>query len=186
MDQRGLLSVKITKTPMSERHPRGTAYRRTRGLISTVGNFRGLILLVFASFLVPVSAYPDTTLNFPRAFSSVELVTTGFAVVNPTTEAAEVRLTLYSADGQELSVWTETVPGGGQFAKLGSELFSTDADSGWVQVSSAATGLQGFWLGGDFENFTDGAGSAPSAQNLTIPFVTVSLQSAWRIPGRWL
>src|SRR5207249_3630764 len=87
----------------------------------------------------------------------------GFAVVNPTPRAAGVSFMFYSPSGVTVASSTQTVPAGGQLARLGSELFSNISDGGWVQVTSAVTGLQGFWLAGDFVSYGDGAEAAVAA-----------------------
>lgn len=129
----------------------------------------GLLILLLA---VPVMGYGQSTLNFPRAFTVSDLGATGFAVVNKGGTSASVTFTLYSASGAVVATSTQTVPAGGQFARVGTELFASASQAGWVQLTSAASGLQGFWLGGDFATFTDGAEAAGSATDVIFPLVT--------------
>src|SRR5262245_31504308 len=117
-----------------------------------------LVLPVIAGLLPTAEA--QSTLNFPRQFAAAELQSTGFAVANPSSAAATVTLTLYSDSGSAVSVSTQTVPAGGQLARLGSELFTGATSAGWVQAVSSAPGLTGFWLSGDFATYTDGAEAA--------------------------
>jgi hypothetical protein len=44
--------------------------------------------------------------------------------------------------------------------------------AGRVEITSTVTGLQGFWIGGDFATYTDGAGTATEANNLVFPLVS--------------
>lgn len=125
--------------------------------------------MLCGAFALDVTA--QSTLNFPRAFTPSDLGSTGFAVVNPGSSSASATFTLRGTDGSTLATDTQTVAAGGQLAKLGSELFPGAAGSGWIQLTSDSTGLQGFWLGGDFTTFTDGAEAAPSAIDLVFPLV---------------
>ena len=111
------------------------------------------------------------TLNIPLAFTPSDLGSTGFAVVNPGNSSVSATFTLRGTDGSTLAKKTQTIPAGGQLANLGSELFLDVTGSGWIQLTSDTTGLQGFWLGGDFTTFTDGAEAAPSAVDLIFPLV---------------
>lgn len=96
----------------------------------------------------------------------------GFAIVNPGATDAAVTFNLYRADGGLESTTNQTIPARGQLAKLGNEFFPSAANTGWVQAASATSGLQGFWLAGDFLNFTDGAEAATSSPDLFLPIVT--------------
>jgi len=61
---------------------------------------------------------------------------------------------------------------GGRLARLGSEFFPNGSIPGWVQATSSVAGLQGFWLGGDFVNYGDGAEAASAAPDQILPLVT--------------
>jgi hypothetical protein len=97
--------------------------------------------------------------------------TTGFAIVNPGATNASVTFTLYGSDGTSQSTSTQTIPARGQLSKLGSDFFPGSQVSGWVQATSPVSGLQGFWLAGDFATFTDGAEAAPSSSELVVPLM---------------
>lgn len=134
-----------------------------------------------ARLLTPIlffcaGASAQSTLHFPKAVSPADLSTTGFAIVNPGPAPASTTFTLRSANGQTIGSHQFAIPAGGQYAKLGSELFGASAQAGWVQVTSPSTGLRGFFLTGDFQNFTDGADPANSASNLVLPIVTPEMQ----------
>jgi hypothetical protein len=72
----------------------------------------------------------------------------------------------------------QTISARGQLSKLGSELFPTANVPGWIQGTSTTTGLQGFWLGGDFSsvNFLDGAEAAPVGQEFIFPLATAATE----------
>jgi len=125
---------------------------------------------------LPFVAYGQSSLNFPRAFTPADLGSTGFAIVNPGISDAPVTFTLYSATGSVVSTSAQTIPAAGQFARVGTELFAGASQAGWVQVTSAAAGLQGFWVGGDFATFTDGADSATTSSDLIFPLVTTNTE----------
>ena len=136
-----------------------------------------ITLLFFLLLALPLSGFSQSTLNYPRLLSAADFGQTGFAVVNPAPTDATVTFTLYSTGGTSLGTSVQQISAGGQLSKLGSELFSSGA-SGWVQATSSTTGLQGFWLGGDFSNlsFLDGAESAPVAQELIFPLATATTE----------
>ena len=67
---------------------------------------------------------------------------------------------------------SRTIPARGQIARSAGELFGGTVNPGWVQATSSTTGLQGFWLGGDYSTFMDGAEAAPSSPNLVLPLVS--------------
>jgi hypothetical protein len=124
----------------------------------------------------PIVAYSQSTLNFPRAFTTTDLATTGFAAVNPGTGSAPVTFTLYSANGAVVATSSKTIPPSGQLALLGTELFPGATQPGWVQLTSTMSGLQGFWVGGDFATYTDGADSTPTTSDLVFPLVTTNTE----------
>lgn len=128
----------------------------------------GLLLFLL---VLPAMAWSQSTLNFPRQFAVTELSGTGFAVVNPGATSASVTFTMYSATGATVATSTQTIAAKGQLSKLGTDLFPAAAAGGWVQASSNATGLQGFWLGGDFATYTDGGDAAVSAADMVFPLV---------------
>ena len=134
------------------------------------------LLLAGAFILWPVFAMGQSTLHFPRLFTQQDRQSTGFAIVNSGTTDAAVTFTLYGSDGATVATANRIIPRGGQFAQLGSELFAATA-SGWVEMTSATSGLQGFWIGGDFVNLTraDGATAATLSADQVFPYVPTVL-----------
>jgi hypothetical protein len=131
------------------------------------------VAAAFTSLLIlPLLMHAQSVLDFPRAIQPAELSTTGFALVNPGSTAAEVIFTLYKTDGSVEKVSTQPIPARGQLAKNGAELFPGADAAGWVQATSSTSGLQGFWVGGDFTSFTDGAAAASSSDELVLPLVS--------------
>jgi hypothetical protein len=133
------------------------------------------LLPAVAFIFWPVFAIAQSTLDFPRLFTQQDRQSTGFAIVNPGPTAAAVTFTLYAANGSIIATADRIISQRGQFAQLGSELFPTATASGWVEVTSGASGLQGFWIGGDFVNLTrgDGAAAAPLSAEQVFPWVPV-------------
>jgi len=129
------------------------------------------LLLILSMLTLPVTLLGQSTLNFPRAYSSADLTATGFAVVNPGPTDATVTFRLLSANGAAVSSSSQVVRARGQLARLGSEYFQNATATGWVQATSATTGLQGFWIGGDFSSYTDGADGAVAAADQVLPLV---------------
>ncbi|MBI4475104.1 MAG: hypothetical protein HY646_20725 [Acidobacteria bacterium] len=133
-----------------------------------------VVLFLLAMPALAYSQVAGSMLNFPRAFTPSDLALTGFAIVNPTGTDASITFTLYSTSGSVLGTSTQTVTARGQFSRLGTgagQLFPNVSQAGWVQATSSTVGLQGFWLGGDFETFTDGAEAATEAQTIVFPLV---------------
>src|SRR5438552_1171832 len=95
---------------------------------------------------IPLMGFSQSTLNFPKLFSAAELPVTGFAIVNPNTTTATVTYTLYAANGSTVSSSSKPISAGGQLALSGDQLFAAVAGGGWVQATSSASGLVGFWL----------------------------------------
>jgi hypothetical protein len=131
-----------------------------------------------ALMLWPVLGTAQSTLNFPRLFTVQDRQSTGFAIVNPGPTDAVANFTLNGSNGAELAAVDRVIPRGGQYAQLASELFPNVTTSGWVQISSATTGLQGFWIGGDFVNLTrgDGAVSSPLSTDQVFTFLPASTE----------
>lgn len=136
-----------------------------------------IALFVFLLLALPLSGFSQSTLNFPRVYTAQDLGSTGFAFVNPGPTAASMTFTLYSLTGATVSTSTpQTIPAGGQIAKLGTELFSNVGSGGWIKGTSTTTGITGFWLGGDFGTYTDGAEAAPPGQEFVFPLATATTE----------
>ena len=91
---------------------------------------------------MPGACWAQSVLHFPIVVDSTPV---GIAIVNPGVEAAQVSVSAYSSNGQQVAAGVQTIPGGGQIAKLGSELFGPGANakggvSGWIQVTSSKIG----------------------------------------------
>src|SRR5262245_11735854 len=115
-----------------------------------------IALLAYVLGGFPTWGWSQSVLRFPRVFPLTELTSTGFTVVNPNTSNTTASFALISRNGMELTRADFLVPAKGQFSKLGSELFPNAPEAGWVEATSSANGLRGFWLGGDFATFADG------------------------------
>jgi hypothetical protein len=131
---------------------------------------RTTVLAVVAIISLPLVSHAQSTLNFPRVIPPAEFATTGFAVANPGPAAAAVTFTLYAADGS-FQQSPLTIPARGQRARLASELFPSAQKPGWVQATATVSGLQGFWFGGNFVTYADGAEAAASSSALVLPLV---------------
>lgn len=131
------------------------------------------ISLFFVLLLaLPLTGFSQSSLNFPRLYTVADLGSTGFAAVNPSSTAATLTFTLYSATGASLATSPQSIPARAQISLLGNQLFPSASAPGWVQAVSTTTGLQGFWLGGDFANIMDGAEAAPVGTEFIFPLAT--------------
>ena len=120
------------------------------------------ISLVLSFFLSVVTGFADTRLIFPRIVFQNGLFS-GIAISNPTASAASIKLTAYNLDGTPLSttgtlnpVVPKDLPSGGQYLALASQVFDPNnllagstAKYYWVEVTSATSGLAGFYIEGD-------------------------------------
>jgi len=141
------------------------------------------IIMILSILALPATLLGQSTLNFPRLYTPADLTTTGFAIVNPGPTDASVTFRLLSASGTTVSVSSQPVRGRGQIARLGSEYFQNAATAGWVQATSTTSGLQGFWIGGDFSTYTDGADGAVSATDQILPLVARQTEINIANPG---
>jgi hypothetical protein len=94
-----------------------------------------------------------------------------------------VTFRLLSASGATVSVWSQLVRARGQIARLGPEYFQNATAGGWVQATSATPGLQGFWIGGDFSTYADGADGAIPATDQILPLVAGQTEINIANPG---
>lgn len=133
---------------------------------------RRFFLLLTAALGIAHVAHAQSSLNFSRNLTLSELGTTGFAALNPTAAAASATFTLFSPSGFVVATSMQTIPAGGQLARLASELFPQATAGGWVQMTSDTSGLSGFWLAGDFRAVGDGAESSVPSADLVFPLIT--------------
>ncbi|HYR42849.1 MAG TPA: hypothetical protein VER98_07500, partial [Terriglobia bacterium] len=132
------------------------------------------VLLVLAGFGFPSNLFAQGVLNIPRAVSIPDLFT-GIAIGNPASTEVTATFTAYQADGTPLATAgnpvTLTIPAAGQIARNFGDLFGTKAPfNGWVQVTSAAGGLTGFFLNSNFAlTDFDGSGVADPSAEFTLP-----------------
>lgn len=92
-----------------------------------------------------IAAQPFDVIHFPRSRDI------SFAIVNPDTANALLNLELYDDSGALIAADTETVPGGGQFARFFPSLFgdSAKADGRWVRGFVSGRNVYGIWLAGN-------------------------------------
>ncbi len=104
-----------------------------------------VVLAVIAFLLSSPLAAAD--LVFPRLDIQAGRLT-GFALVNPAPEDAEVTLTAFDLNGGQLAQTQLTLPAGTQVARLDSELFPLlpEGTRGWVRADSDIDQLTGFFL----------------------------------------
>jgi len=103
--------------------------------------------MLLSMLCLPALAHAHTEIFFPKMFSPAELPTSGFVLLNPDPYTATVYIYFLSPTGSTLASTIQTIPSGGQFARLGSDLFPGVTSSGWVYVLNDTEGMQAFWLG---------------------------------------
>jgi hypothetical protein len=116
----------------------------------------GLLMMLLA---FPAAALGHAEIFFPKSLSPAELPTTGFVLLNVDPTVATVNFYLLSSNGTVVaSPQSIQIPAGGQFARLGSELFPNSTSGGWVYVITDTEGMQAFWLNYNGNlTFLDGA-----------------------------
>src|SRR5262245_33808852 len=130
------------------------------------------VAAALAILTLPILSFGQSTLSFPRVLQPQDFNTTGFAIVNSASAPASVLFTVYDAKGQSQYTTSQTVPAGGQYSRLASEIFPGAAVSGWVEVTSATPGLHGFFFAGDLTTYADGAEAAASSAELVLPLIS--------------
>src|SRR5262245_7799276 len=106
----------------------------------------------------------DSVLYFPRMVSGPDAYT-GFAITNPTDQAAELTLTAYDENGRRIqgpevrNPAVVTLAAHRQVSYLDWEVFHfSEPVAGWIYVVSPTTGLVGSFLFGDTQGASlDGA-----------------------------
>jgi len=126
-------------------------------------------------FILAQTAYAQTVLNFAKATLN-ERLSPGFAVVNPTSNYVDVQFTYYGLDGNPVSTGLvnpvrHRVAPKGQISIKATELFQGSRADGWVQVTSPASGLTGFYLSGDFATTLEGADPASAWFVQVVPVI---------------
>jgi hypothetical protein len=136
-------------------------------------------MLLFSLLLLalPLCGFGQSTLNFPRLLEVSDATATGLAIVNPSASAASVTFTYYNESGVAVATSPQTVPARNSYVKFAvPEVFASVTSRGWIQATSTTTGLQGFWLGGDFDSRMDGAETSPVAQEFIFPLATADTE----------
>lgn len=119
------------------------------------------------------TVFAQSVLNFTPKGSA------GIGVTNTTPTAVDVKFIFYNRDGTIATAGLTNnasyrIPAGGQLAMMTSAIFRAKSGvlpDGWLQATSAATGLQGFYFSGDFWHTFDGAEAPSPFQVQTIPFI---------------
>jgi len=133
---------------------------------------------VFGVLLLCASpALSQSVLDFPRVISNSNIFT-GMVVSNPTPANASVTFTAFQGDGTSVTGTgitnpiTIAVPAGGQVALQFGDIFGGTSDfNGWVQATSATTGLTGYFLNGNpAETDLDGAATIQPSASFVLPF----------------
>ena len=135
-----------------------------------------LLVVLLVAVALPSALSAQTVLNFSRVISSDQIFT-GLAVGNPTPQPVTVTFTAYNADGTMVAAvgvenpTSRLIAAGGQLARQYSELFGAADFNGWVQATSASTGLTGFFLNANpAVTDLDGAVALDAAVRFVLPF----------------
>src|SRR5262245_53564438 len=143
-----------------------------------VTKFNTLLRVVYtvgAYLMLSQVASAQSVLNFAKA-SVNERLTASFAVTNPTSNYVDVQFTYYGLDGNPVGsgllnpVRYRLAPRG-HISMRANDLFAGSSADGWVQVTSPASGLTGFYMSGDFATSLEGLDSAPAFANQIVPVI---------------
>ena len=124
-------------------------------------------------FILSQSAVAQSVLNFARTTVNDQF-NAGVAVTNPTSQYADVVFTFYGLDGNPISSGlinpvSYRISPKGQISMLASDIFGGSKVDGWVQATSAASGLIGFYLSGDFTSEVEDMEAAAALTTQVIP-----------------
>lgn len=155
----------------------GFSWLRTTGRIRVI-KFNTLLRVVYtvaAYLMLSQAASAQTVLNFAKATLN-ERLTASFAVTNPTSNYVDVQFTYYGLDGNPvgsglLNPVRHRLAPRGHISMRASDLFVGSRADGWVQVTSAASGLTGFYMSGDFTTSLEGSDSASPLANQIVPVI---------------
>src|SRR5262245_43894671 len=149
-------------------------FRVAEGIGVTKINTLLRVVCTLALYLIlSKGAFAQSTLNFAKATVG-DRFTAGFAVINPTSNYADVQFTYYGLDGNPCSsglvnpVRYRVAPKG-QISMRANDLFPGSRGDGWVQVTSATSGLVGYYMSGDFVSTLQGSESASPLSAQIVP-----------------
>jgi hypothetical protein len=136
---------------------------------------------MLSSFASAQSVAPQgSVLNFVKTTVNRQS-NAGFAVINPTSNYADVQFTFYGLDGNPIAPSPQNpnflnpvryrVAPKGQVSMFATDLFAASAVDGWVQVTSRTPDLTGSYLLGDFSSTLEGAKPADAVTTQVIPLI---------------
>lgn len=140
----------------------------------------GLLILLLS---LTRETFGQTVLNFPRIIATPQAFTS-LGVSNPTPREVSVTFTAFQSDGTALSKQgiqnprTINIPASGHYGKLFTEIFPvTDSFNGWIQATSSASGLTGFFLNSNSASTDiDGAGVNDPVAEFIFPIAAEDAQ----------
>jgi hypothetical protein len=154
----------------------------TEGIgVTKINTLLRVVYTLALCLILSKGAFAQSTLNFAKATLN-ERFTAGFAVINPTSSYADVQFTYYGLDGNPVSsglvnpVRYRVAPKG-QVSMRASDLFAGSRADGWVQVTSATSGLAGYYLSGDFATTLQGAEPATPLSAQIVPLLREDQQN---------
>jgi hypothetical protein len=135
--------------------------------------FRAIRTFALVCFFAS-AALGQSVLNFPARDLTRVVIT------NTSPYAADIKFTLYNADGSPattgvLNPVSRRVPSKGQLPVIPSEIFRMTASARldtWIQASSSVSGLEAFYSLGDVKSQGSGGEVAKPQTVQTIPFVS--------------
>jgi hypothetical protein len=134
-----------------------------------------LVYTLGVSLVLTQAAAAQSVLNFARTTVN-DRFNAGFAVTNPTPNYADVQFTFYGFDGNPVSsglvnpVRYRILPKG-QISMLATEIFAASKVEGWVQVTSATSGLIGSYVVGDFVFKVEASDTTAALTSQVIPII---------------
>src|SRR5262245_24497139 len=120
--------------------------------------------------LLQPGLYAQSSLSFAHLIDPNEMPNVGFAIINPSKEAAETTFTLFGVVGNVIGSSKATVPAGGQLMIWAAQLFPRAAAGGWVQATSNVAGIRAVWMRGAGDNVE----AETASSELILPLITIS------------
>jgi hypothetical protein len=148
-------------------------------LIGLIRFIRQSSPILALSSIFSVASFAQTTAYFPVVVSPAQVSATGFSIISPGVAATVTFKSFCSEDvtnptsscvlGEETGSATYSVAARAQLTKSYSDLFPSNADGGWVQITSSVSNLIVFEMLGDGVRKMDSVAGALLGSNQILP-----------------
>jgi hypothetical protein len=145
------------------------------GVIKTNTLLR-VVCTLAVSLILSGAAHAQSVLNFARTTVN-ERSDARVTVTNPTSNYTDVQFTFYGLDGNPVSSGLGVNPvryrvaPRGQVSMTATDMFAGFQADGWIQATSASSGLLGFYTSGDVSSTLEGSEASLAYTSQLIPVI---------------